>query len=101
MNDTTLAELAQKNLIQSLDLVKSDRPDSQTPEGFKPEQWHSVCNGQLEILITNTIDLVSIMIRKMEDAVQAEPMEDHNPPKRGRYRGMVDGVVRNGDYIDE
>lgn len=99
MNDTTLAELAQKNLIQSLDLVKSDRPDSQTPEGFKPEQWHSVCNGQLEILITNTIDLVAIMIRKMEDAMQAAPIDDYEPPKRGRYKGRIDDMVENGDYV--
>lgn len=101
MNDTTLAELAHKNLIQSLDLVKSDRPDSQTPEGFKPEQWHSVCNGQLEILITNTIDLVSIMIRKMEDAEQTVQMDEPEPPKKGRNRGFTDGYVKNGDvYYD-
>ena len=99
MNDTTLAELAQKNLIQSLDLVKSDRPDSQTPEGFKPEQWHSVCNGQLEILITNTIDLVAIMIRKMKDAMQTAPIDDYEPPKRGHYKGRIDDMVENGDYV--
>ena len=101
MNDCTIEQFTRKNLTQMLDLVKSDMPDVQTPDGYKPDQWHAVCNGKLETLICTTLDLVDVLIQEKQNAMQTAPIDDYEPPKRGRYRGMVDGVVRNGDYIDE
>lgn len=99
MTDTTIESFVKKNLGQMLELVKSDMPDVQTPEGFKPEQWHAVCNGKVETLINTTLDLVDVLIREKQDAVQAAPIDDYEPPKRGRYKGRIDDMVENGDYV--
>ena len=99
MTDITIESFVKKNLGQMLELVKSDMPDVQTPEGFKPEQWHAVCNGKVETLINTTLDLVDVLIREKQDAVQAVPVEDYAPPKRGRYKGRIDDMVENGDYV--
>ena len=101
MNDTTIEQFTKKNLTQMLDLVKSDMPDVQTPDGYKPDQWHAVCNGKLETLIITTLDLVDVLIREKQDAVQAVQMEESEPPKKGRNRGFTDGYVKNGDVYYE
>lgn len=101
MTDTTIEQFTKKNLMQMLDLVKSDMPDVQTPDGYKPDQWHAVCNGKLETLIITTLDLVDVLIREKQDAVQAVQMDEPEPPKKGRNRGFTDGYVKNGDvYYD-
>lgn len=99
MTDTTIEQFTKKNLTQMLDLVKSDMPDVQTPDGYKPDQWHAVCNGKLETLIITTLDLVDVLIREKQNAVQAAPIDDYEPPKRGRYKGRIDDMVENGDYV--
>lgn len=101
MNDCTIEQFTRKNLTQMLDLVKSDMPDVQTPDGYKPDQWHAVCNGKLETLICSTLDLVDVLIREKQDRMQAAPMEEPEPPKKGHNKGFTDGYVRNGDvYYD-
>ena len=99
MTDTMIEQFTKKNLIQMLDLVKSDMPDVQTPDGYKPDQWHAVCNGKLETLIITTLDLVDVLIQEKENLMQAVPVEDYAPPKRGRYKGRIDDMVENGDYV--
>lgn len=101
MNDTTIEQFTKKNLTQMLDLVKSDMPDVQTPDGYKPDQWHAVCNGKLETLIITTLDLVDVLIQEKENLMQAVQMDEPEPPKKGRNRGFTDGYVKNGDvYYD-
>ena len=101
MTDTTIEQFTKKNLTQMLDLVKSDMPDVQTPDGYKPDQWHAVCNGKLETLIITTLDLVDVLIREKQDAEQAIQMDEPEPPKKGRNRGFTDGYVKNGDVYYE
>ena len=101
MTDTTIEQFTKKNLTQMLDLVKSDMPDVQTPDGYKPDQWHAVCNGKLETLIITTLDLVDVLIQEKENLMQAVQMEEPEPPKKGRNRGFTDGYVKNGDVYYE
>lgn len=88
-------QLKKKYLEQILELVKSDRPDAQTPNGFKAEQWHAVCSGQIEVLVQNVLDLVDITIQEEQEAIAKAAQK-----KPGNYKGMaVDDRVVNGEYV--
>ena len=88
-------QLKKKYLEQILELVKSDRPDAQTPNGFKAEQWHAVCSGQIEVLVQNVLDLVDITIKEEQDAIAKAAKK-----KPGNYMGATDDYkVVNGDFI--
>jgi hypothetical protein len=88
-------QLKKKYLNQILELVRSDRPDAQTPNGFKADQWHAVCSGQVEVLVQNVLDLVEITIQEEQEAMAKEATK-----KPGNYMGATDDYkVVNGEYV--
>ena len=97
MQYIVIEQLKKKYLLQIMDLLQTDKKDAEVPDGMRPEQWHAVCSGKIEVLVESLLDLVEESIKEEQEAIAAAAAK---PAKRGNYKGLtVDGMVENGEYV--
>ena len=83
---------------KALKYIRSDRSDAMN-EGFSNKDWQAAKSGKIE-------EILIAVLERIEDDIEeyraAENEPEAEPRKRpGRYHGMTDGYVRNGEYYDE
>ena len=87
---------------KALKYIRSDRSEAQN-EGFSNKDWQAAKSGKIEEILIAVLERIEDDIEEYQAAENEPEQEPEAEPRKrpGRYHGMTDGYVRNGEYYNE